>query len=121
PVRRGDRPRPARGRRGGAWDARRGRLPASAHRRRPALMDYGQPLTFGTFITPDAADPARTVDLAVLSEDLGYDVVTFQDHPYQPRFLDTWTLLSWVAGRTSTIHLAADVLNVPMRPPAVLA
>ena len=24
---------------------------------------------------------------------------TFQDHPYQPRFLDTWTLLSYVAAR----------------------
>ena len=27
----------------------------------------------------------------------GFDLVTFQDHPYQPAFLDTWTLLSWVA------------------------
>lgn len=84
-------------------------------------MDYGHPLRFGTFLTPDAAAPESVVDRAVLSEELDYDLVTVQDHPYQPRFLDAWTLLSWIAGRTERIHLAPNVLNVPMRPPAVLA
>lgn len=84
-------------------------------------MDYGQPLRFGTAITPSALDPTGTVDLAVLAEEVGLDLVTVQDHPYQPRFLDAWTLLSWIAGRTSRIHLAGNVLNAPMRPPAVLA
>ncbi|GAA1148829.1 LLM class flavin-dependent oxidoreductase [Ornithinicoccus hortensis] len=84
-------------------------------------MDYGQPLRFGTSITPSAADPAATVDLAVLAEEVGLDLVTVQDHPYQPRFLDAWTLLSWIAGRTGRIHLAGNVLNAPMRPPTVLA
>lgn len=84
-------------------------------------MDYGHPLQFGTFVTPRNDDPQAPVELAVLSEELGYDLVTFQDHPYQPAFLDTWTLMSWVAGRTSSIHIAPDVLNVPMRPPAVTA
>ncbi len=58
-------------------------------------------LRFGSFITPVNARPQRVVDLAVLSEDAGLDVVTFQDHPYQSSFLDTWTLLSWVAARTA--------------------
>lgn len=84
-------------------------------------MDYGHPLQLGTFITPTNDAPHTPVDLAVLSEDLGYDLVTFQDHPYQPRFHDTWTLLSWVAARTTRVHLSASVLNVPMRPPAVTA
>ncbi|WP_418605539.1 LLM class flavin-dependent oxidoreductase [Georgenia sp. SUBG003] len=84
-------------------------------------MDYGHPLRLGTFITPSSADPQASVELAVLSENLGYDVVTFQDHPHQPRLLDTWTLLSWVAGRTERIQLAPNVLNVVMRPPAVVA
>lgn len=84
-------------------------------------MNYGHPLEFGTFITPDSAAPDRTVDLAVRSEELGYDLVTFQDHPYMPTVLDTWTLMSWVAGRTSRIRIAANVLNVPLRTPAVLA
>ncbi|WP_432056241.1 LLM class flavin-dependent oxidoreductase [Streptomyces sp. bgisy022] len=86
-----------------------------------SLSAYGHPLRFGSFITPANTDPARTVDLAVLSEQVGLDLVTFQDHPYQPRFLDTWTLLSYVAARTSRVHLSANVTNLPLRPPAVLA
>ena len=84
-------------------------------------MDYGHPLQFGTFITPVADPPHAAVARAQLSEQLGFDLVTFQDHPYQPGFLDTWTLLSWVAAQTDTIHLSGNVLNVPLRPAPVLA
>src|SRR5947209_20508699 len=86
-----------------------------------SMPDYGHPLLFGTFITPINGPAQQPVELAVLAEDLGFDLVTFQDHPYQPAFLDTWTLLSWVAARTSTVHLAGNVLNLPLRPPALLA
>jgi alkanesulfonate monooxygenase SsuD/methylene tetrahydromethanopterin reductase-like flavin-dependent oxidoreductase (luciferase family) len=85
------------------------------------MPDYGHPLRFGTFIQPSAAQPELTVTLAERSEQLGYDLVTFQDHPYQPAYLDTWTLMTWVAARTSRIHLASNVLNLPLRPPAVAA
>jgi hypothetical protein len=85
------------------------------------MSDYGHDLVFGSFVTPGAGDPDRTVDLAVLTEQVGLDLVTFQDHPYQPAFLDTWTLLSFVAARTNRVHLAANVTNLPLRPPAVLA
>jgi Luciferase-like monooxygenase/Hemerythrin HHE cation binding domain len=85
------------------------------------MTGYGHPLLFGSFITPAASDPERTVELALRSEQAGLDLVTFQDHPYQPAFLDTWTLLSYVAARTSRVRLAANVTNLPLRPPAVLA
>lgn len=85
------------------------------------MSDYGHPLRFGSFITPTSADPAQPVELAVLSERVGFDLVTFQDHPYLPSFLDTWTLLSFAAARTSTVRLAANVTNLPLRPPGVLA
>lgn len=85
------------------------------------MTDYGHDLLFGSFITPGNADPERVVALAQLSERVGLDLATFQDHPYQPSFLDTWTLLSWVAARTERIRLAPDVANLPLRPPAVLA
>ncbi|WP_182523632.1 LLM class flavin-dependent oxidoreductase [Nocardioides dongkuii] len=85
------------------------------------MPDYGHPLRFGSFITPAAGSPQRPVELAVLSEELGYDLATFQDHPYQPSFLDTWTLMSYAAARTERIQLAGNVLNLPLRPPAVLA
>ena len=84
-------------------------------------MNYGHPLTFGTFITPLNNAPEVVVALARRSEALGYDLVTFQDHPYQPAFLDTWTLLSYVAAKTERVHLSGNVLNLPLRQPAVLA
>jgi alkanesulfonate monooxygenase SsuD/methylene tetrahydromethanopterin reductase-like flavin-dependent oxidoreductase (luciferase family) len=85
------------------------------------MPDYGQPIEFGTFITPSALDPQRTVALAVAAEEAGYEFATFQDHPYQPRFLDTWTLMSWVGARTNRIRISANVHNLLLRPPAVLA
>jgi alkanesulfonate monooxygenase SsuD/methylene tetrahydromethanopterin reductase-like flavin-dependent oxidoreductase (luciferase family) len=85
------------------------------------MNDYGHDLLFGTFITPQNRRPEDVVALAQLSERVGLDLVTFQDHPYQPGFLDTWTLLSWVAAQTETITVSGNVLNLPLRPPAVLA
>jgi len=84
-------------------------------------VDYGHELEFGTFITPVNNPPQAAVVRAQLSEQLGYDLVSFQDHLYQPSFLDTWTLMSWVAAQTSTIKLAGNVLNIPMRPAPALA
>jgi alkanesulfonate monooxygenase SsuD/methylene tetrahydromethanopterin reductase-like flavin-dependent oxidoreductase (luciferase family) len=85
------------------------------------MTDYGHDLRFGSFLTPHNHDPHRVVDLAVFSERVGLDLVTFQDHPYQPAFLDTWTLISWAAARTERVHLTGNVINLPLRPPAVLA
>jgi len=83
---------------------------------------YGHPLRFGVFLTPAVADPHSVVDLAVYSEiQAGLDLVTFQDHPYQPAFADTWTLLSWVAARTTRVHISGAVLSLPFRPAPVLA
>ncbi|GII55981.1 hypothetical protein Pth03_43700 [Planotetraspora thailandica] len=85
------------------------------------MTDYGHDLRFGSFLTPQNQDPQRVVDLAVHSEQVGLDLVTFQDHPYQPAFLDTWTLISWAAARTERVHLSGNVTNLPLRQPAVLA
>lgn len=85
------------------------------------MTDYGHDLTFGTFVTPQNENPQVPVQLAQLSEAAGLDLVTFQDHPYQPGFLDTWTLLTWVAAATERIAVSGNVLNLALRPPAVLA
>jgi alkanesulfonate monooxygenase SsuD/methylene tetrahydromethanopterin reductase-like flavin-dependent oxidoreductase (luciferase family) len=85
------------------------------------MGDYGHDLTFGTFITPQNRRPQDVVELAQLTERVGLDLVTFQDHPYQPAFVDTWTLLSWVAAQTERVRVAPNVLNLPLRPPAVVA
>ncbi|HUZ56874.1 MAG TPA: LLM class flavin-dependent oxidoreductase [Streptosporangiaceae bacterium] len=85
------------------------------------MTDYGHELLFGSFITPAAGNPEHVVALAQLSEQAGLDLVTFQDHPYLPAFLDTWTLLSYVAAATTRVRLAANVINLPLRQPVVLA
>jgi alkanesulfonate monooxygenase SsuD/methylene tetrahydromethanopterin reductase-like flavin-dependent oxidoreductase (luciferase family) len=85
------------------------------------MADYGHDLLFGTFITPVAQPAMQAVDLAIVADRAGLDLVTFQDHPYQPTFHDTWTLLAYVASRTERIHVSANVLNLPLREPAVLA
>ena len=85
------------------------------------MSDYGHELEFGVFITPASQDAAEVVALATLADRAGLDLVTFQDHPYQARFLDAWTLLAFVAARTSRVRLSANVLNLPLRNPAVVA
>jgi hemerythrin-like domain-containing protein len=85
------------------------------------VTDYGHAPLFGGFLTPSSRHPERSVALAQICERAGLDLVTFQDHPYQPGFLDTWTLLSYVAAYTSTVRLSPNVLNLPLRAPAVVA
>ena len=85
------------------------------------MPDYGRDLLFGSFITPAASPPQHAVELTVAAESSGLDMATFQDHPYQPRFLDTWTLLSYAAARTERITLATNVLNLPLRQPVIVA
>jgi alkanesulfonate monooxygenase SsuD/methylene tetrahydromethanopterin reductase-like flavin-dependent oxidoreductase (luciferase family) len=84
-------------------------------------MDYGQPVRFGVFVTPDASQPSCLLELAGLADDLGFELIGVQDHPYQRRFLDTWTLLTAIAMRTKTVKVFPDVANLPLRPPAILA
>lgn len=85
------------------------------------MTDYGHDIMFGTFLTPTAADPQRVVQLAQLTDQLGLDAVTVQDHPYQPGFLDTWTLLAVIAAQTTSVRVAPNVANLPLRDPAILA
>jgi alkanesulfonate monooxygenase SsuD/methylene tetrahydromethanopterin reductase-like flavin-dependent oxidoreductase (luciferase family) len=85
------------------------------------VTDYGQDLQFGTFLTPDASQPERVVELGLLTEAAGLELATIQDHPYQARFLDAWALIGTIAARTTTLRLTTNVSNLPLRPPFVLA
>jgi alkanesulfonate monooxygenase SsuD/methylene tetrahydromethanopterin reductase-like flavin-dependent oxidoreductase (luciferase family) len=51
----------------------------------------------------------------------GLDWIGIQDHPYQRRFVDTWTLLGAVAAVTTRVGFFPDVANLPLRPPAMMA
>src|SRR3984893_3261409 len=85
------------------------------------MTDYNHELLFGAALPPSAGDRQAVLQPADVAEDLGLDLVGFQDHPYQPAFLDTWTLLSYLAARTRRVRLFPDVANVSLRPPAMLA
>ena len=84
-------------------------------------MSYGQDIQFGYFLTPDATDYPEVLRRAQVCDRAGYDLIGIQDHPYQSRFLDTWTLLAVLAGQTERVRFFPDVVNLPLRPPAILA
>jgi len=85
------------------------------------MTDYGHDLEFGIFPSPDAGSEDLVLELSEAADIGGLDLVTIQDHPYQARHLDAWTLLSFIAARTTSVRLAPNVANLPLRPPVVLA
>jgi len=85
------------------------------------MSDYGTRLQFGYFLTPDAAADHQIIALGQQLEAWGLDLIGIQDHPYQSRFLDTLTLIAMIAAQTKRIRVFPDVINVPLRQPAVLA
>ncbi|WP_066375067.1 LLM class flavin-dependent oxidoreductase [Herbidospora mongoliensis] len=85
------------------------------------MGDLGHELWFGVGPEPRADSPAWLVDFAVLAEEAGLDLVALQDHPYQPRHLDTLTALGQIGARTERIRLLPNVANLPLRPPQMLA
>jgi alkanesulfonate monooxygenase SsuD/methylene tetrahydromethanopterin reductase-like flavin-dependent oxidoreductase (luciferase family) len=76
---------------------------------------------FGIFPAPNAAEADELLERVTAAEQAGLDLVGIQDHPYQRRFLDTWSLIPFLAARTSRIRFFPDVANLPLRPPAVMA
>jgi alkanesulfonate monooxygenase SsuD/methylene tetrahydromethanopterin reductase-like flavin-dependent oxidoreductase (luciferase family) len=85
------------------------------------VPDAGLPVRFGWFLVPDAADPKGLVAEARLAERAGFDLIGIQDHPYQRRHLDTFTLLAALAMATERVGLFPDVASLPLRHPAMLA
>jgi alkanesulfonate monooxygenase SsuD/methylene tetrahydromethanopterin reductase-like flavin-dependent oxidoreductase (luciferase family) len=82
---------------------------------------HGRPLEFGLSLVPSSADAELNRALAVRADELGLDLIGIQDHPYQWRFLDTWTLIGELLARTRRIRIFPDVANLPLRPPAMMA
>jgi alkanesulfonate monooxygenase SsuD/methylene tetrahydromethanopterin reductase-like flavin-dependent oxidoreductase (luciferase family) len=76
---------------------------------------------FGIFPTPNAAELDDVVAQVLAADRAGLDLVGIQDHPYQRRFLDTWSLIPYLAARTERVRFFPDVANLPLRPPAVMA
>ncbi len=85
------------------------------------MGDYGRNPEFGVFPEPMADPPDRVERLVRAADRAGLDLVGIQDHPYQRRFYDTWTLISYLVAKTERVRFFPDVANLPLRPPAMLA
>ncbi len=85
------------------------------------MTDYGRKLEFGASVEPLADPPDWAARVAIAADRGGLDLLGIQDHPYQRRFLDTWTLISTLVPITERLRFFPDVANLPLRPPAVLA
>ncbi|WP_033290211.1 LLM class flavin-dependent oxidoreductase [Amycolatopsis jejuensis] len=78
-------------------------------------------LLFGANVDPLWQNGDAPLRQALAAEEYGLDLITIQDHPYQVRFHDTWTLLTFLAARTERITFVPTVACLPLRPPAILA
>jgi alkanesulfonate monooxygenase SsuD/methylene tetrahydromethanopterin reductase-like flavin-dependent oxidoreductase (luciferase family) len=85
------------------------------------VADAGLPVRFGWFLVPEARDPWGLLEEARLAERAGFDLIGVQDHPYQRRYLDTFTLLAALTAATERVGLYPDVASLPLRHPAMLA
>jgi alkanesulfonate monooxygenase SsuD/methylene tetrahydromethanopterin reductase-like flavin-dependent oxidoreductase (luciferase family) len=82
---------------------------------------YGRELEFGLSIVPGSADLDLARELARAADDLGLDLIGIQDHPYQWRYLETWSLIADLLARTERVRIFPDVANLPLRLPALIA
>ncbi len=85
------------------------------------MPDYGSALHFGLSVTPETAHIEAISELVQLADITGLDVVAIQDHAYNRAFLETWTLIAFLAAKTRQIHFMRDVADLPLRPPPMLA
>jgi alkanesulfonate monooxygenase SsuD/methylene tetrahydromethanopterin reductase-like flavin-dependent oxidoreductase (luciferase family) len=86
-----------------------------------AGLNYRRPVEFGYFLTPDARQPAAVLAKARLADQLGYDLIGVQDHPYVPNHLDALSLLGVVLAQTHSVRVFTDVASLVLRSPAMLA
>jgi alkanesulfonate monooxygenase SsuD/methylene tetrahydromethanopterin reductase-like flavin-dependent oxidoreductase (luciferase family) len=76
---------------------------------------------FGISLFPSVQNIESFFELAQMADEGGLDFIGAQDHPYNADFLDTWSFLTLVAARTKNIRILPNVLNIPLRPPVMLA
>ena len=85
------------------------------------MSRYGRALEFGVSIVPTSADIELGRSLALRADELGLELIGIQDHPYQRRFLDTWSLMADLLARTERVRIFPDVANLPLRGAAMIA
>jgi alkanesulfonate monooxygenase SsuD/methylene tetrahydromethanopterin reductase-like flavin-dependent oxidoreductase (luciferase family) len=82
---------------------------------------YGGPLEFGVSIVPASADLGLARALTRHADESGIDLIGIQDHPYQRRYLETWSLIADLLARSERVRIFPDVANLPLRLPTMIA
>src|SRR6266446_6313784 len=90
-------------------------------RERSDMTDYGHPITFGLSLYPSVDLVDDNTRLAQEADEAGLEYIAIQDHAYNREFLDTWTLISYLAAETERITFVPDVLDLQLRPPTIVA
>lgn len=80
-----------------------------------------QRVRFGLNADPNIGGVAIAERITTIADSHGLELVGMQDHPYNDGFLDTFTLLTWLASKTASVHFVTNVANLPLRPPVMLA
>ncbi len=85
------------------------------------MPDFGRPIEFGIFLDPAAAQAATMLETIELIDELGFDWIGIQDHPYNRTQLDAMTLISMGLARTERVRFFPDVATLSLRHPTMLA
>ena len=80
-----------------------------------------RPLRFGLSVVPYASEYAGILEQVRVAEERGLDLVGIQDHPYQRRYLDTYSLIPDLMARTERLRFFPDVTSLAMRDPPMIA
>ncbi len=84
------------------------------------LLARNKPL-FGVSVEPVAGQVETIFEVARIADEHRLDLLAIQDHPYIGHYLDAWTLLVALATSTKHISVMPNVLNLPLRTPAMVA
>ena len=85
------------------------------------MPDYGRPIEFGIFLDPSAAQSATVLETIALIDQLGFEWIGIQDHPYNRQQLDAMTLIGMGLARTEQVRFFPDVATLSLRSPTMLA
>jgi alkanesulfonate monooxygenase SsuD/methylene tetrahydromethanopterin reductase-like flavin-dependent oxidoreductase (luciferase family) len=80
-----------------------------------------RPLRFGLSVVPYAAEYDGILEQVFAAEEGGLDLIGIQDHPYQRRYLDTYSLIANLLARTERLRFFPDVTSLAMRDPSMIA
>ena len=78
-------------------------------------------LRFGLSVVPYAAEYDGILEQVHAAEEGGLELIGIQDHPYQRRYLDTYSLIANLLARTERLRFFPDVTSLAMRDPTMIA